>query len=202
MSPFGNKIPSLLSTDRIANMIKYSHIAKRGGYFAEFGMYQGGSLEILARFNPSIEIIAVDSFEGLPKESEHDFHRLGDFGGLDFYAIAGYFKMMYPNVRIIKGFIPKAFDFFDEATKFSFTHVDLDLYESIKASIDFLLPRTIEGGIILIDDYKVNSTPGCEKAINEFFEEHTEAVVYFRGELSYWGDSDNAKSNNQYLIVK
>lgn len=199
MNLFGNKIDSLLDSGRIANLIKYSnYCAPLGGYLAEFGIYQGGSLEILARYNPGVNILAVDSFEGVPQESQHDFHRLGDFGAVDYHAIAGYFKLVYPAVRIFKGFIPKAFDVFDEHTRFSFVHVDLDMYESIKHSLDFIFPRLLENGMILLDDFKVRTTPGCEIAIEEFFKEHPVEVKY-RGEAKYW---PTGESHKQYLIVK
>lgn len=202
MTLFENKIESLLSSDRICNLIKFSnYCAPLGRYIAEFGTYRGGSLEILARFNPGVDILAVDSFEGVPKESEHDYHREGDFGGIDFHAIAGYFKMAYPAVRIFKGFIPKVFEVFDEHTRFSFVHVDLDMYESIRHALDFIFPRLLDGGMILLDDYKVRTTPGCEKAIETFFEEHPETEVKYRGELKFW-EADDAPSQKQYLIVK
>lgn len=198
---FGTKIDSLLNTGRILNLIQYSNFcAPLGGYLAEFGIYQGGSLEILARFNPGVNILAVDSFEGVPQETEHDYHRLGDFGGVDYHAIGGYFKLAYPTVRIFKGFIPKVFDVMDEHTRFSFVHVDLDMYESIKHSLDFIMPRLLDGGMILLDDYKVRTTPGCEKAIEDFFEAH-EIKCQYRRELKLW-DTDNAPSHKQFLIVK
>lgn len=202
MTLFGANIESLLSPDRITNLIRYSQYCySLPGYAAEFGVYSGGSLEILAKYNPGKEIIAVDSFSGMPAPTEGiDYHKEGDFEGVHFQAINGYFKMMYPTVRIIKGYIPKAFEFFDDHTRFSFSHIDLDLYQSIKDTLDFVFPRTVEGGIILLDDYKVKSTPGCEKAINDFFEEH-ETDESFRGELKYW-DAEDAKSHNQYLIIR
>jgi len=202
MTQFGTNIETLLSVDRIANLIKYStycsaHVA---GYIAEFGMYRGGSMDIIAKYNPGKDIIGVDSFEGVPDASVHDFHQGGDFGGLDSRAIIGYFNLMYPAVRIVKGFIPDVFKFFDEHSRFSFTHVDLDMYESIKSSLDFLVPRTNEGGMILLDDYKQRSTPGCERAIEDFFAE-TGAIVKYRGEVKMW-DTEDAESCKQYLIVK
>lgn len=189
------KLPSLLSTDRLCNLIKYSQLAVKGGYFAELGIFQGGSLEVLAKYNPGIDIIGMDSFEGVPEESEFDFHRLGDFNEVNYHKIAGYFGMLYPAVRIVKGFIPKAFDFFDEHVRFSFCHVDLDMYDSVKYACDFLFPRTLTGGIILFDDYNVNSTPGATKAINEFF---VDKECKFKGELFYYS---NGPSQKQYLVV-
>lgn len=201
MNLFGNKIDSLLSTDRICNLIKYSTAcASLGGYIAEFGCFKGGSLEILARFNPGIDILAIDSFEGVPKATEHDYHQEGDFGGVDSRAIIGYFSLVYPAVRIIKGFIPKAFEYFDEHTRFSFTHLDLDMYSSIYSALDFIIPRTLTGGMILLDDYKVKSTPGCKIAIDNFFESYPEIKISYRGEVKHF-DMEGAKTSNQYLIV-
>ena len=200
MNAFGNKIDSLLSYDRICNLIKYSqHCRGLGGYLAEFGVYQGGSLEIMARFNPGVDIIGVDSFEGVPAASNIDIHQEGDFGGVNARNVIGYFGLAYPAVRIFKGFIPKIFEAFDGNTRFGFSHIDLDMYDSIYNTLDFVLPRTLKGGMILLDDYKVRSTPGCEAAVNYFFKSH-KADISYRGEVKMW-ESDDAKTNNQYLIV-
>lgn len=203
MTPFGTIIPTLLDNGRIANLIKYSnYCAPLYGYICEMGVYSGGSLEVLAKYNPGKDILAVDSFLGMPPVTEGvDYHKEFDFNMVDYPAICGYFKMMYPAVRIIKGVIPKVFEYFDEHTRFAFTHLDLDLYKSIKDSLDFVFPRTLDGGMILLDDFKVGSTPGCEKAIEEFFEVRPDLEFTYRGELKYWDDED-AKSNYQYLIIK
>lgn len=203
MTQFGTHIETLLSTDRICNLIKYSNAsAGLGGYILECGIYQGGSLELLAKYNPEVNIMAIDSFEGVPQETEgKDYHRLGDFGeGVNFHAIAGFFKMVYPRVRIVKGFIPKAFEYFDGHTTFCFCHIDLDMYQSIKDALDFCVPRLAPGGMILLDDWKQKSTPGCQLAVEDFFNEH-DVPVKHRGELKYW-DADDAKPHYQYLIVK
>lgn len=203
MNQFGNKIDTLLDGGRIANLIKYSqHCAPLQGYISEWGVFSGGSLEILAKYNPNKDIMAVDSFTGMPPVTDGvDFHKEHDFNMVDFSAINGYFKMIYPPVRIVKGYIPEVFSYFDEHTRFCFSHIDLDLYKSVKDTLDFVFPRTVDGGMILLDDYKVRSTPGCEKAINEFFDARPDVEFTYRGELKYW-DAEDAPSNKQYLIVK
>jgi O-methyltransferase len=203
MTPFGTTIPSLLDNGRIANLIKYSnYCAPLPGYLCEMGVFSGGSLEILGKFNPGKDILAIDSFTGMPPITEGvDYHKEHDFNMVDFPAISGYFKMMYPHVRIVKGMIPKVLEYFDEHTRLAFTHIDLDLMQSISDALDFVFPRTLDGGIILLDDYKVRSTPGCEIALNNFFEARPDIKITFRGELKYW-DSETAKSHNQYLIIK
>ena len=196
MTQFGTHIESLLSTDRILNLIKYSNAAAKGGYIFEAGIFRGGSLEILSRFNPGVDIIAVDSFEGVPPATENDYHQEGDFGGIDARAVIGFFNMVYPAVKIIKGFIPKVFEYFDEHTRFSFSHVDLDMYDSVRFACDFIFPRTLTGGMILFDDYNVKSTPGATKAVDEFFAEQKCA---YKGELFFY---EAGPSHKQYLIVK
>lgn len=196
---FSTHIATLLSTDRICNLIKYSNLLQHhGGYIAEFGVYSGGSLEILARHNPTTEILAFDSFEGLPQPGPQDFHNKGDFRDVNIDHIVGYFKMIYPRVRIVKGFSPKVFHI-AKNQKFSFVHVDADLYQSVLDALDFFVPRMLTGGMILFDDYKVDSTPGCEKAIEDFFAVNDD--VSHREELKYHS-GENAPSHHQYLVVK
>lgn len=195
------KLPTLVSLDRLANIIKYSEYASRlAGAVVEFGVYKGGSLELLARLNPGIDVFGIDSFEGLPKESKDDFHREGDFGDADYHAIAGYFKMIYQHVKILKGFSPRVFQYFDENAKFRFCHIDVDLYYSVLDALVFFMPRMVLGGAIVIDDYRVRSTPGCEKAIDDYFLK-TDIEVSHRQELKYF-DTETSDSNYQYLIIK
>lgn len=193
-----SKLPTLLDTERICNLIKYSKRAARvddTSSFCEFGVYKGGSLEILALFNPGKSIFGVDSFEGLPAPTEKDFHSEGEFGDVDRMAITGYFKTLYPNVRILKGFSPAVFSFFDQHSKFSFVHVDVDMYSSVMDACDFFYPRMVNGGIIIYDDYGFTSTPGSRDAIDEFYKDKSPS---FKGELTYM----DGVSNKQYLIIK
>ena len=203
MNPFGS-IHTLVSTDRLCNLIKYSQlVAPLKGYMASFGVYMGGSLEVLAKYNPTVDIFGIDSFAGLPKENESiDFHREGEFSeGVNYHNIAGYFKMLYNNVRIVRGFSPDVFKYFDNNVRFSFVEIDVDLYQSVLDGLDFFMPRMLKGGIIIIDDYKVRSTPGSEKAIDDFFEDHPGIEIEHRQELKYW-DDENAPSHHQYIIIK
>ncbi len=198
MNTFGN-LPTLLSLDRICNLIKYSTACSGlGGYMASFGVYKGGSLEIIAKFSPGVDIVGIDSFQGFPPTSEHDFHVEGEFADTDAPTITGYMKWMHPNVKVLKGFSPKVFEYFEPNVRFCFVYIDVDLYQSVLDGLDFFLPRMHEGGIILMDDYKVRSCPGVEVAVNEFFANESNACSY-RGELLY---HEGGNSHFQYLIKK
>jgi O-methyltransferase len=200
MSIFNTKLPTLLDTTRICNLIKYAVRANTtmdsNAAFCEFGSYKGGSGEIIAKACPNRSLFLIDSFQGLPPtDSTKDFHVEGEFADVDHLAIAGYFKMLYNNVRILKGFSPSVFDFFDENVKFTFVHVDCDLYSSCKDAAEFFYPRLMEGGYMLWDDYGFASCKGAKTYIDEFVQT---IEPKFAGELI---DPDGV-SSKQFLIVK
>lgn len=198
-NPFAT-LPTLLDITRLTNIIKYSCKANTeldsNALFCEFGSYKGGSAEVIAKFNPNRPLFVIDSFQGLPPtDPERDFHHESEFSDVDYLGITGYFKMLYKNVRVLKGFSPDIFNFFDEHARYSFVHVDCDIYSSCSHAIDFFYPRLIEGGFIIFDDYGFSSCKGVKTCVDEFAET---IEPKFKGELI---DADRV-SSKQYLIVK
>lgn len=166
------------------------------GSVCEFGVFQGGSLEILAKFNPHKEVIGIDSFEGLPVPCEKDnYHKQGDFAQTSYEDLKGYFSIQHRNVTLIKGFSPKVFGGIHPHKKFSFVHVDVDLYQSVKDAFDYFWPRMVDGGVIICDDMGWESVKGGESALLEF---SNKINPIFKGELIYYPK----KPHNQYLIIK
>ena len=47
--------------------------------------------------------------------------------------------------------------------KFSFIHIDVDLFEPTFESLKFFYPRLKKGGIIVCDDYNFTDFPGQKK---------------------------------------
>ena len=196
MNPFG-VLPTLISTDRLCNLIRYSEMVKDlEGDIAEFGVFQGGSLEILAKFNSHKTVWGFDSFEGLPKSCEKDtYHKKGDFSEVEYEALYGYFKTLYRNVELVKGFFSETFPKMHPYKKYSLVHIDCDLYESVKCALDYFYPRMVDGGVIISDDIGWDSVAGGEQALMEFVDTINPT---FKGELFYY----TGKSNKQYIIVK
>ena len=83
----------------------------------------------------------------------------------------------YENVKIHKGVFPDSAQSIQEV-KFSFVHLDADLYKSTIDSLRFFYPRLISGGIILIHDFH---TDGIKKAISEFISEMNAHVIDLSG---------------------
>ena len=185
---------TLVSDNRIANIIMYSHKAKEiPGDYAEFGVFKGGTLEVIAKVNPEKYIHAIDSFAGLPAPSEVDIHVAGDFKEVNLTALEDYFAVHHSSVNFHKGFSPDVFAPLNDKI-FAFVHIDVDLYQSVLDACNFFYPRMSAGGIMIFDDYKWVSTPGAEKAISEYF---ADKEPKFKGELTYI----DGTPHYQYMII-
>jgi hypothetical protein len=55
--------------------------------------------------------------------------------------------------------------------------LDCDLYEPMKAGLEFFYPRMTRGGIFLLHDYSSFSWNGAKKAIDEFCGQSGEFIV-------------------------
>ena len=143
------------------------------GCSAECGVYKGGSSILIAMSNNGRPHYALDSFTGLPQtDSTIDIHETGDFSDIT-YAEVQLSLAKYKNIFLLKGFFAESFPKINQK-RFSFVYIDADLYQSTLECCNFFYPRLMQGGIILFDDYLVQSTPGVRKAVDEFFADKRE----------------------------
>ncbi len=135
---------------------------------AECGVYRGGSLRLLARALPDKTVWGFDTFAGMPAEMVRDFdaHGEGDFGDTSYEQVAAFLRDLN-NVRLVPGVFPESFAQVPPDEKFCLIHLDCDQYDSYHAALDFFLPRLVEGGFIVIDDY--THCEGARRAIDERF---------------------------------
>jgi O-methyltransferase len=73
----------------------------------------------------------------------------------------------YGFVDIYPGWIPSQFHYVKDRT-FSFVHVDVDLHDPTRDTLQFFYPRLTAGGAIFLDDYGANSFPGASAAVDDF----------------------------------
>lgn len=143
-----------------------SHFPKKGidGAYAEVGTWKGGSAYFISlalkRAGDSRPFVCCDTFAGLPKPSEKDSPKLwqGRWKA-DYGQIKKVLEGLRDETQVIKGWFPKAFEPFSDM-RFAFVHVDVDLYESVKACCEFFWPRLICEGSIIFDDYFANACGG------------------------------------------
>jgi heme-degrading monooxygenase HmoA len=148
------------------------------GDIAEVGSYMGGSAKLICEAKGNKELYLFDTFEGLPNLSRWDdpaqFQK-GNFSS-SFNYVENYLKH-YPNVYLYKGLFPATSKPI-ENKRFSFVHLDVDLYEATRASIEFFYPRMMKGAVMISHDY---DTPGVSKAFDEFFRDKPEPIIEMSG---------------------
>lgn len=153
------------------------------GDIAECGVYKGGSAFFLARQirdqKLNKRLYLFDSFGGLSTPSPVD----GDYWSAEVLASSPEdVKQTLSNlgkidfVRIMEGWIPTRFDEVRQ-NKFCLVHIDVDLYQPTRDSIEFFYPRMATGGIIWLDDYGFTNCPGVTGAVDEFMNDKSEPVV-------------------------
>jgi len=78
------------------------------------------------------------------------------------------------RVRLVKGWFRETLPKYDG--RIALLHLDCDLYESYKISLETLYDKVEPGGIIMFDEYADKRWPGAAKAIDEFFAGRPERV--------------------------
>ena len=53
--------------------------------------------------------------------------------------------------------------------RISLLHLDLDLYEPTKIALEYLYPKVVRGGVVILDEYGMEGFPGESAALDEYF---------------------------------
>jgi len=64
-----------------------------------------------------------------------------------------------------------------DGQRFRLAHIDVDIETSVHDCLEFLYPRMVSGGVLVIDDYGHAECPGATRATEAFFAERAEYVV-------------------------
>ncbi len=155
------------------------HAASAEGDVAEVGVYKGGTAMLLAHLArmQKKQLHLFDTFKGMPPtDPEKDWHKEGDFSDTTLQSVQQ-FLQSYSNVQIYAGLFPETAGPIEEA-RFSFVHVDVDIYASVKSCCDFFYDRITEGGVIVFDDYGKVTCLGAKQAVDEFFMGKREKPFY------------------------
>jgi len=149
------------------------------GDTAECGSFKGCSSWLILKNNDMSSHNRMhhifDSFEGLsePKAEDGGYWSPGTFIiGEDVVKN----NLETGNYKLYKGWIPERFPEIKDR-KFSFVHVDVDLYDPTKDSMEFFYDRLNPGGVLLCDDYGCSTCPGATKAVDEFLEDKPEKMM-------------------------
>jgi hypothetical protein len=150
------------------------------GDFAEVGVYRGGSAQLIAaaRTGPHpAPLHLFDTFAGLPAlhPADGNFFQAGMFSATLAHAQAA--LQGQPNIQFHVGLFPQTAEAVRDRV-FTFVHLDVDLYESMKAGLEFFYPRLGPRGALLAHDY---TYPGVQRAFDEFLAQTPARLI----ELTY-----------------
>ena len=153
----------------------------RKGHVAECGCFRGLSAYQIASYlkesNFPNKFYLFDSFEGLskfneqdiPSEVVYDIEKKRKQFACSLEAVKQNLKD-FSFIEYKKGWIPDRFKEV-QSERFSFIHIDVDLYQPILDSIQFFYPLLIKGGIMVFDDYGCLAFPGAKRAVDKFMDD-------------------------------
>ena len=150
------------------------------GDTAECGVYTGGMSYLICKANEASGAkrthFLFDSFEGLsaPAKEDGGYWKSGDLTAGE--AVVEKNLADCRDFVFMRGWIPKRFAEVAEK-RFSFVHIDVDLYEPTRDSLAFFLPRMSEGGIIVVDDFGFSTCPGATAACEEVLKDAPEKML-------------------------
>lgn len=147
------------------------------GDVCEMGCWRGLSTYQIAnhikKINKNTLLHVFDSFEGLSEnesvDTSTDRVREDEAIRKQFACSLEIVKRNLSEfgfIKYYKGWIPDRFHEVKDKS-FSSVHVDVDLYQPIYDSFQFIYPRLVKHGIIVFDDYGCTQFPGAKKAIDK-----------------------------------
>lgn len=126
------------------------------GAVAEAGVYKGDFSVFINRFFYDRKLYLFDTFEGFTQkdieiERKHGYtlRNAGFFGDTSVELVLS--KMPFQdNIIVKKGYFPDTTVGIEE--QFCFVSLDMDLYQPIKAGLEYFYPRMSTGGYIFVHD--------------------------------------------------
>lgn len=165
-------------------------VANVPGDTAECGVYRGASSYLMCLANRDSSLHEkthhmFDSFEGLSTPSEQDGSHWSEGDLTCGLELVKQNLQEFSATAYYPGWIPARFDDVADC-RFSFVHIDVDLYEPTRDSIAFFYPRMNPGGILLCDDYAIGSCPGATRAADELLSDKPEKMMRLSGGAGFF----------------
>lgn len=181
----------------LAHYELFKKIVDLPGVIVDLGVFRGASTftwaklcEIFCPTDVRKVVYGFDTFEGFPSLSKEDgpvnvkedVREGGYFGGksvekelnLAQEAMNHDRHLKHVNrIEFIKGKVEETIPGFiaskGNGLRIALLNLDLDLYGPTKAALEYFVPLMVRGGIIIVDEYAVDTFGGESKAVDEYF---------------------------------
>jgi predicted O-methyltransferase YrrM len=144
------RMPSALQFPKKRDLLDHAlGKAEKGGLVAEFGVFDGSSVNRIARMLEPSVVYGFDSFRGLGEDWAGWNLMKGQFDR------GGRPPRVESNVSLRVGLFADTLPPFlaENPGQFSFIHVDCDTYPSAKSVLDLVGPQIQAGTILVFDEY-------------------------------------------------
>lgn len=176
----------------------FKKVADVPGVIVDLGVFRGASTftwaklcEIFCPTDIRKTILGFDTFSGFPnitaedgpEDPVQDVVPGGYFGGssveadlvLAQEAMNQDRHLRHKNrIEFVKGDVCETIPAFvkekGEGLRIALLNLDLDLYEPTRVALEHFAPRMARGGVIVVDEYAVDTFGGETKAVDEYFE--------------------------------
>jgi O-methyltransferase len=138
--------------------------------FIEVGCWKGGvtGLVILSNKNKNIDYYACDTFSGVVNTSDKDsFFKGKEYDDTNINNINEIEGIVGEKIQTVQGIFPNSMKEVKLDKPVSFAHIDVDTYVSAKESLEFISANTIQGALVILDDFGGWFTDGVTKLGNE-----------------------------------
>ena len=190
---------------QLAHIDVFSRTIDLPGSIVELGVFKGSSFmtflklcDIHCAGDTLKRVIGFDTFSGFvgidPKDGSRNVKRdlvPGGFNAETFLPVleaaiqleqADSFIPRFQRAELVKGDVSKTIPQYVKdhpGLRISLLHLDLDLYEPTKVALEYLFPRVVAGGIVLLDEYAMEGFPGESAAFDEYFGAHRPVLKKF-----------------------
>lgn len=151
-------------------------VARMPGDVLEVGVWRGGSGCMLAkqerRSGGTGRVFLCDTFAGVVNAgSEDPIYAGGEHSDTSPQLVRALADSLdLDNVELLVGTFPDETADSIADRRFKLCHLDVDVYESTRASAEWIWPRLLVGGVIVVDDYGGDSMDGVQRAVSEVTE--------------------------------
>ena len=158
--------------------------SKLEGAIIEIGVWRGGTGCLIAKQAEICDIKSTvylcDTFTGVVKAGENDSqYKGGEHADTSKNIVeALMIKLHLTNVKILKGIFPDETQELVKDDKFSFCHIDVDVYKSARDIVEWIWQKMPVGGIIVFDDYGFTGCDGVTKFVNEERNKNDRIVIH------------------------
>jgi hypothetical protein len=142
------------------------------GDFAELGVWRGNTAAVLAHYahESGRRMFLLDTFEGFDRRDLHgiDADKISAFQNTSIPLVQQVVGKTLSNCIYVRGRFPESTSDELRQAQFALVSLDCDLYEPMKAGLEFFYPRMPKGGMLLLHDYSSLRWNGAKKAVDEF----------------------------------